>query len=215
MSVLSTKFYRKSKLKPTRVYVETGSYRGDGIEHMLNHSQYEEVHSIELAEQWYEHCCLRFNDEPRVHMHHGNSKSKLPEVTGNYDEQITFFLDGHYSGRAEQWGDEETPLIQELEFIATRQCAGDIVIVDDCRMLGKMGESGSEGNDLWPAMTYDWRHITHESIRAKLLGFDMMDNADGDYTDGAKDQLVFFLPTNKRSICNALTGLRKLFHIDR
>ena len=222
MPVLSKKFRWVSGLKPTRIYIETGSYRGEGIKHMLKRSQYEQIHSIELAEQWYEHCCQLFNGEPRVHLHHGNSKSKLPEVAGDYDEPITFFLDGHFSGRAEQFGDEETPLMDELEYLAARQCVGDIVIIDDCRMFGKTGKSG-DGSEIWPIMTYDWRHITQETVSAKMKGFKMLDNAGGFYADRAKDQFIFFLSDNKRSIfstniknqllrriLSTRTGLRKL-----
>ena len=200
MPVLSTNFHWVSGLKPTRIYIETGSYLGDGIKHMLKRSQYEQIHSIELAEQWYEHCYQLFKDEARVHLHHGNSKSKLPEVAGQYNEPITFFLDGHFSGRAEQWGGEETPLINELEYIAARQCVGDIVIIDDCRMLGNMGDSGTAGSEVWPLMTYDWRHITQETVRAKMKGYKMLDNARGFYADLAKDQIIFFLSDSKRSI---------------
>ncbi len=97
-------------------------------------------------------------------------------------------------------------------------------------MLGNVGESGAEGSEVWPLMTYDWRHITQETVKAKMKGYKMLDNAGGFYADLAEDQIIFFLSDNKRSIfstsikdqlffflsillrstLSTLTGLRKL-----
>ena len=196
MPILTPKFYRKSGRSPTDIYVETGSYKGNGIARLLDGgAPYSHIHTIELAKQWYDHCTLRFNDNGRITIHHGNSTDVLPKLIGDGDlaeTPITFFLDGHYSGKPEQWGNEETPLLHELDIIAARNVAGDIVIIDDCRMLGRRGESGRAGNEYYPPMTFDWTHITLEHIRQRLPRMEYLSNGEGTITDGPRDQLVFY-----------------------
>ncbi len=69
---------------------------GGGIVKALD-AGFTEVHSIELSSSLYDYCVKRFEGNPNVHMHHGDSAtfiaSLLPEITG----QVTFWLDGTHS----------------------------------------------------------------------------------------------------------------------
>jgi hypothetical protein len=134
MPILSAEFYLRSKTKPTRQYIETGAYLGDGIRGVLGH--YETIHSIELSEKWFNHNVEQFKNNKEVKVHHGDSKKILPELLANIHEPVTIFLDAHYSGSFTEFGEEETPLLKELELLKERKY-NDIIIIDDCRLLGK------------------------------------------------------------------------------
>ena len=42
-------------LYPNRIFVETGSFNGDGIQAAIE-AGFETIHSIELSEHYYNHC---------------------------------------------------------------------------------------------------------------------------------------------------------------
>lgn len=173
----------------TNHYIETGAYLGDGIEKVLGN--YPHIHSIELSEKWYDHNVQKFSGKPSVKMHLGDSKKILPELLDTIQEPVTVFLDAHYSGKLTSFGDEETPLLLELEVLKNRSF-DDIIIIDDCRLLGKSGTCGCEpDHPIYPEMHYDWTNITEYDI-FKLMkpGYILLRNEDGSATDGPGDQII-------------------------
>jgi hypothetical protein len=196
MPILTPLFYSLTQNIKTRHYIETGAYIGDGIKLVLNN--YENIHSIELAEKWYEYNVEQFKNNKNVKMYLGDSKKILPELLNNINEPMTIFLDAHYSGGTTAFGDEETPLLFELEILKNRKY-DDIIIVDDCRLLGKSGVCGAGPNDpMWPTMTFDWRHITEDSIiNLSKEGYILLKNDNNKYTDGGQDQIILVKNNNK------------------
>jgi hypothetical protein len=193
---LTDHFYNASQCRPTRYYVETGSYRGDGIDQVLD--RYEQIHSIELSEPWYQHCCDRFKNNPNVHIHFGNSKTVLPELLATMPEPVTVYLDAHYSAGTTAYGDEDrygrsnTPLLRELEILQQR-AYDDIIIIDDTRLLGGFGcVNGGGGNEVWPSYLYDWTDVTEEEIWKRLKpGYRILKQFNHTpFTDGPWDQWV-------------------------
>ena len=81
---------------PNRIFIETGSYVGDGIQSALD-AGFETIYSIELSSQLFSHCCRRFEWDPRVLVCHGDSGEMLPGILKYIDEPVTFWLDSHYS----------------------------------------------------------------------------------------------------------------------
>ena len=51
MPNLTNEFYTFTNNRKTTHYIETGTYLGNGIKDVLNN--YENIHSIELADNWY------------------------------------------------------------------------------------------------------------------------------------------------------------------
>jgi hypothetical protein len=189
MPNLTSYFYNLTKNNKTNYYIETGTYLGDGIKCVLNN--YKNIHSIELSERWYKYNVEQFKFNNNVKMHLGDSKKILPELLNNIDEPVTIFLDSHYSGGTTAFGDEEVPLLFELEILKNRKY-DDIIIIDDCRLLGKTGTCGCGPNhSIYPTMTYDWSNITENNI-TKLIkdGFILLKNKNRKYTDGAEDQYI-------------------------
>lgn len=189
MPNLTNEFYTLTNNVKTTHYIETGTYLGDGIKNVLNN--YENIHSIELSDKWYNYNVEQFKKYDNVKMYHGDSKKILPELLNFIKEPITIYLDAHYSGGTTAFGEEEVPLLYELEILQKRDY-DDIIIIDDCRLLGKTGICGAGDNHpVYPTMTYDWTGITKNNIM-KLMKDDyiLLENNNHIYTDGATDQFI-------------------------
>ena len=189
MPNLTSQFYNLTKNTQTRHYIETGTYLGDGIKSVLNN--YENIHSIELSEKWYQYNIEQFKNNNNVKMYLGDSKKLLPDLLNNINEPVTIYLDAHYSGGTTAFGDEETPLLFELEILKNRKF-NDIIIIDDCRLLGKTGFCGcSDDHPIYPTMKYDWGDITLDKINTLLKDdYILLENINNIYTDGAQDQYI-------------------------
>jgi hypothetical protein len=189
MPNLTSTFYNLTKTSKSNHYIETGAYLGNGIKGVL--SNYQNVHSIELSPKWYQHNVEQFSKNTNVNMYLGDSKLVLPELLNNINEPVTIFLDAHYSGGTTAFGEEETPLLLELEVLKNRKY-DDIIIIDDCRLLGKIGNCGCGSNHpIYPTMTYDWTNVTEDNIINLLKnGYILLKNDNGQYTDGPNDQYI-------------------------
>lgn len=189
MPNLTPYFYDLTKNNKTQQYIETGAYLGGGIKSVLNN--YENIHSIELAEKWFSYNIEQFKNNSNVKMYLGDSKKILPELLNTIKEPVTIFLDAHYSGATTALGDEETPLLYELELLKNRKY-DDIIIIDDCRMLGKTGVCGCGPNHpIYPYMNYDWTDISENSIiNLTKPDYILLKNDNHEYTDGAEDQYI-------------------------
>lgn len=191
MPFLKKKFYDETGLTKTKHYIETGAYMGDGIRDVVD--EYENIHSIELADKWYKHNVDQYKSKKNVHIYFGDSKKVLPMLLKDINEPITIFLDAHYSGGTTAYGEEETPLLQELEILRERKY-DDIIIIDDCRLIGKSGECGIGINHpIYPVMKYDWTNITDEKIK-KLLknNYVILNNDYKKYSSGSEDQYILY-----------------------
>ena len=82
-------------LFPNPIFVETGSYEGYGIKRALEAGCFKEVHSIELSEYYYARCTSLYKDNPKVHLHFGNTVYVLPKILEQINEPITFWLGAH------------------------------------------------------------------------------------------------------------------------
>lgn len=118
------------------IFIETGSFIGDGIQQALD-AGFQEVHSIELFPQFYELCSERFAGDPRVHMHLGDSADMLKVVLAGIQEPVTFWLDGHYSGEGTAMGKNSTPIFAELAAIAEHPIKTHTILIDDVRLFGE------------------------------------------------------------------------------
>lgn len=198
MPILSSEFYSQSKTRPTNQYIETGTYLGDGIRNVLG--KYEKIHSIELSEKWFNYNVEQFKNNKEVKIYHGDSKKVLPEILANIHEPVTIFLDAHYSGSFTEFGEEETPLLKELNILKDRKY-DDIIIVNDCRLLGRKGTCGTNNHPVYPTMQYDWTNVTEENILEILRPrYQRLDNVNGVFSNYRHDQMIFFVPGNTRTL---------------
>lgn len=185
MPIIKKALYDLTGTTRTKTYVETGTYKGDGVQQVLR--EYEQIHSMELSEHWYYHTVLRYFMEPHVHLWCGDSALYLPSILQELQEPITIYLDAHYSGpdtaNCDYGG---TALLQELGLLRQR-AFDDIIIIDHVSLFGKKGFYKSPDT----SFAYDWTHVTEERIQALLKpNYIMLHNEGQRFTDGAEDQII-------------------------
>jgi hypothetical protein len=120
------------KYNTNPVFIETGSYAGEGIRNAI-FAGYKNIHSIELAEKYYQFCKSYFKYIDFVHLYEGDSVTILSCILDKINTSITFWLDAHYSGGDTDFKDTLSPLMRELEIIKTHPIKTHTIIIDDLR----------------------------------------------------------------------------------
>ena len=90
-----TKDLLKLKKPDQKIFIETGSANGDGIEAALQ-AGFNKIYSIELNEKFVELCKKRFKGKP-VEIIGGSSCDKLPSILKSVKDPFFLWLDAHYS----------------------------------------------------------------------------------------------------------------------
>ena len=156
---------RFSGSRPPVACVETGTFRGDSA--VFFAAVFREVHSIELSEKYHRLAAERLRRFPHVHCHLGDSGEVLPRLLSRLEGALLVFLDAHWAGGDTAFGAEEVPLLRELRSLAQRR-QPDIVVIDDIRLLGREGETGSDQDPDYPVSRFDWRTVTREAMEQIL-----------------------------------------------
>lgn len=105
-----------------KLFFETGTHKGDGVQNALNIG-FEEVVSIEILPELYEGCVKRFKDSNKIHLFLGDSNERMEEMLELIKEPSLIFLDGHF--------DNGVPLWKELEILKNHSIKNHTIIVDD------------------------------------------------------------------------------------
>jgi hypothetical protein len=129
-----------------RVFVETGSYRGDGIQLALD-AGFEQVYSIEIAMDLFIQCSFRFAGIDNIHLFNGDSAVILPSLLNEIEEPVTFWLDGHYPECGYDVMSYLSPLLYELEAIKNHKIKTHTILIDDLRLWNK-ADHGFNTNNL-------------------------------------------------------------------
>ena len=127
----------------TSNFIETGSYLGDGIQLAID-SGFDNIYSIELSDEYYNHCSIRFSGNDKVKLIKGDSYYELDNLINESNEIFTYWLDGHYSGGNTGFGILEFPIMNELESILKSGVSGEIIYIDDMRILRDYSDSINE-----------------------------------------------------------------------
>lgn len=114
-----------------RTFVETGTFRGDTVEFML--PVMDSIHSIELSDELHAAAVERFRGQPKVHLHKGDSGLLLANILAKLDGPALIWLDAHFSGKMTALGEEETPILAELEAVFATSRFPHVVLIDDVR----------------------------------------------------------------------------------
>ena len=124
------------------VLVETGTFRGHGVEAALS-AGFERIISIEIIDQYFNENVERFKDRPNVEILKGHSANVLGQVAGCIEGDVLFWLDAHFPGadgglagfNAEPDESVRCPLEKELEAIRLhRPDRNDVFLIDDLRL---------------------------------------------------------------------------------
>jgi hypothetical protein len=108
-----------------------------------------------------------------------------PSLTENWRREIAKFI-----GRL-AYTHQGADRLFDVELLKKREY-DDIIIIDDCRLMGKKGSCGmGEDHPIYPTMEFDWSHITDDVITAMMKdGYVLLKNDDCQYTDGPYDQYI-------------------------
>lgn len=116
----------------SEIFVETGTFLGDTAAYASQ--VFDKVHTIELDLGLYNQAINKFQNNSRVSVYHGNSKSVLNTILPNLkDKKALFYLDAHWSGTGTARGDETTPIITELKLLKFHKITNAIIVIDDIR----------------------------------------------------------------------------------
>lgn len=135
MSMHPTKNYFKEFRN--RVFVETGSYRGDAIQLALD-AGFEKIISIDIEIENIYFCNSRFTAEQIEHITliHCDSAECLYDAIKDIDEPITFWLDSHWQMfEGTDKGKNPFPLRQELKQIEKHKIKTHTILVDDMLIM--------------------------------------------------------------------------------
>ena len=115
-------------------FVETGSYKGEGIQKALE-AKFKNIISVEITPLYFDLCVKKFKQNKNVKIIMGDSSKDLGNIISKIKSSITFWLDGHYTENTTLFSEEAGwfPLMQELEAIKNHKIKKHTIIVNDMR----------------------------------------------------------------------------------
>ena len=114
-----------------RTMVETGTYLGSMVS--ASRGVFERIYSIELDDDLFRNALKQFEGCSDINIVQGDSSSEIRNVLENASEACLFWLDGHYMPSVGARGNDETPVLQEIEHISNHPVKGHVLLVDDAR----------------------------------------------------------------------------------
>lgn len=139
-------------------FIETGTYMGGTTKWAS--TQFKDVHTIELSETLYNQVKDELVSKGNITPHLGDSRNVLPKILKNINNNIIFWLDGHYSAGVTAGKDDPCPLLKELEIILKRDNE-DIILIDDAR--GLLDGGG------WPTIFELYKKIETSAMKNKYM----------------------------------------------
>lgn len=182
---MDTHMKHKFKDFPNTIFIETGSYLGDGIQAALDSGNYELVISIELSPYYFAICAKRFDKNPKVNLYLGNSIDMLPKILSEVIVPCTFWLDAHYSGGKTAKAGQDVLILEELRIIQNHYIKTHTILIDDMRAVGQGGAHTDWGrftkkqvedliHEINPAydITYAFGIVENDILIARAHGID-------------------------------------------
>ena len=118
---------------PLRVFVETGTFRGDTA--AIAAQRFQRVFTIELDPELFAQAAARLGTLPNVQSLLGDSQRTLRELAPQLaKESVLYWLDAHWCGAGTGGQKQECPLLAELEAIGSLS-QESALLIDDARLL--------------------------------------------------------------------------------
>lgn len=120
-----------------KVFVETGTYKGDTVKAMVVTYLFDAIHSIEIDEERHHAAVRRFKGcKPVVRCWLGDSAVVLPKILETFNQPALFWLDAHHSTKQinHSNGLLITPLMAELDLVLAHR-HDHVILIDDARYL--------------------------------------------------------------------------------
>jgi len=174
--------------KEGMAFVETGTYRGDGVKEAIVRG-FSTIHSIELDADLYFRASTKFATLPNIFIHNGDSSYILKELINhlnqsNKNQPIVFWLDAHFPGsdlgkidyiegfyqvKQRTW----MPLKNELEAIFSARPPIDTIIIDDLRCF--TDRYSVEAGSFTTHLSSLGQPVPSNTCRADLVGISDLD----------------------------------------
>lgn len=152
-----------------RIFIETGTFSGDGIQKALD-AGFEEIYSIDIDAKFIQNSVHRFKGKRNVHLAVKNSSFELWDVIKTIEEPVVFWLDAHEGfPDPKAIGVKNTPLMEELDQIKCHPIKNHTILIDDLHCCG----------------TLQFDFLTLDQIIAKVL--EINPEYDISYVDGGDD----------------------------
>ena len=121
------------KFNKNKLFVETGIFHGGGIRSAIASNMFNEIHSIDINENYVEIAKNNFSNNKNVFLHTGDSGIVLEDIIKNMDGGITFWLDAHHCGSDSGGSDKYvSPIQRELNIIKnSKHREKHILLIDD------------------------------------------------------------------------------------
>jgi hypothetical protein len=114
-----------------RIFVETGTYGGDGVQKALE-AGFEEAYSIDINPICIRDALQRFKDQKNVHLQVKDSSYQLWDIIEGIEEPVVFWLDAHNGfPDPNATNVKNTPLMEELDQIKKHPIKNHTILIDD------------------------------------------------------------------------------------
>jgi len=139
---------------PGSTFIESGTFLGETTRFLGD--RYPKVISIEPEENLFKSAELKFAKNPNIRIIGGTSEEIFPNLIPILRDEVSFWLDGHYSAGITFKGEKSTPIMDELRIIESHlsNFSKVVIMIDDIRCFDP---SIPEYSD-YPTRTYlvDW-----------------------------------------------------------
>lgn len=147
-------------------FVETGTYIGETVDMVLETGLFKKIHTIELNDELMKKAMVKYQDVEPVYLWPGDSVDQLDVIVKSLKGPATFWLDAHASGPLAGGKSGGSPVLDELDIIASSPCKEHTIIIDDCRLFGSA----------------EWDYVSKDDAIAKIMKINP--NYKIHYTDG-------------------------------
>jgi len=121
---------RLVKTHDLKVFVETGTYLGFTVEHVLD--KFEKVYTIELDLLLYEQASEKFKAHKNVRCVRGDSGEKLADILYFIKHRrALIWLDAHWSAGITARGSKDTAIVAELDALREAPRLDHVLMIDD------------------------------------------------------------------------------------
>ena len=170
------------------IWIETGTFLGDTTLFLSTFGS--KVITLEPDSKLFQAARDRFQNNPSIVCIHGTSEGRLAGILNDLPaielSNVSFWLDGHYSGGVTYKSDVDTPIVFELSCIEKLldQCKLISILIDDVRCFNSTSQeysqypdlkylvAWSEKNNLFWTIEHDVFIISNASLDADNYAYD-------------------------------------------